>query len=150
MEKFITLIRNRRGTAVLTGLFFVLALSVLVIGLDSPHEYILAYLATSILFIIMVRNWTRIRSFAILLAVSIAGIILVSGIYVEVICRIAMAIWGVDVMLGTPMKIIETVITHAILFFGPAGIVFGVVGAVTLGIMRLAAARERTDAPGTT
>ena len=150
LNKLSALIRRYHGTLALFIMFGALVISVLFVGLDDVPGYILGYLATTVLFFIVTHNWRTVRRFLILFAVSLIGIIFLSFLYVEVICRVAVMVAGVSVLQSPLLGIIEVIITYVILFGGPVGMFFGIVGVITLGIMRLTAMRSRNSAANTT
>ena len=114
--KVSALLRYVQRTRILLAVFFVLVIVVVFIGLDSLPGYITGYLATTLLFFIATRNWRRIRRFLILFVVSLFGIVFLSFLYVEVICRIAIMIGGLNALQGTPVGIIEIIINTDFLF----------------------------------
>jgi len=136
--KLSALMRFRQGTRVLLVVFLILLISILFVGLDDLLGYILGYLATAVLFIMATRTWRSIRRFLALFFVSLIGIIFLSFFYVEVICRLAVMIGGAGALQGTPLDVVEMIITYVILFAGAVGMVFGILGTVILGILRLA------------
>jgi hypothetical protein len=142
-EKAMALLRSRPGTRLLLALFAVLVVGVIFVGLQDPPGYILGYLATAVIFLIMVRGWRSPWNFIILVLAIVVGCILLSGLYVEVITRIAVWAGGPGALDKTAMRIIEAVITNLILFSVPVGIVFGVGGAIIVGIRRLLRPRAR-------
>ncbi len=150
LNKLSALIRLNHGTLALFIIFGALFISVLFIGLDDVPGYILGYLATTVLFFLLTRNWRTVRRFLILFAVSLIGIIFLSFLHVEVICRVAVMVAGVSVLQSPLLGTIEVIITYIILFAGPVGMFFGIVGAITLGIMRLTAMRSRNTAANST
>jgi hypothetical protein len=130
-------------TIVLLAVFLVLVIGILFIGLNDAPEYILGYLATTVLFFIFIRRWRKIKSFIILFAVTLFCILFLSLLYVEVVCRLAEWIGGITALNSAPMAIITMVITYVILFGGPVGMFAGIAGAATLGIFRLISHRNR-------
>jgi len=150
LNKLSALIRSHHGMLALLVMFCVLVISVLFVGLDDVPGYILGYLATTLLFFIVTRNWRTARRFLILFSVSLIGIIFLSFLYVEVICRIAVMVAGVSALQSPLICIIEMIITYVILFAGSVGMFVGIVGVMTLGIIRLTAVRSRNSAASST
>ena len=147
-EKLQAVLRFRRGNRILLIVFLLLVISVVIIGLDDIPGFILGYVATTTLFLIMTRKWNSIKRFLLLLTLSIIGIIFLSFLYVEVISRIAVFIGGDDALQNTAVRIIEMIITYIILFGGPVGIFFGFAGTVILGIFRLLPSNSENSPAG--
>jgi hypothetical protein len=146
-DRAIVLLRSRPGTRLLLALFAVLVAGVIFVGLKDPPGYILGYLATAVIFFLMVRGWRSARNFVILVLATVVSCILISGLYVEVVTRIAEWAWGPGVADRTPMRIIEAIITYLLLFGVPVGLAFGIGGAIIVGIRRLL--RSRVHEPVT-
>jgi hypothetical protein len=142
-RRTLVLFRSGPGTRLLLVLFAVLLVSVVFIGLNDVPGYVLAYLATTVIFVVMVRGWRSIKNYVILLLATVFAIIFLSFLYVEVISRIALWLWGPAASESTPLRIIEWVITNLMLFAGPVGLVLGFFGTLTLGIWRLVKLRKR-------
>jgi hypothetical protein len=138
----------RHGNRLLFALFCALVISVLFVGLDNGTGYVLAYLASLVLFFIWTCSWRSIKRFAIMFIVSLVGIFFLSFLYVEVISRLAIMVGGFDALSSTAFRVIELVITYVIMFAGPIGLFYGIVGALTLGIIRLTAMRRRHGTAG--
>lgn len=149
-QRLLVLFRSGPGMRLLLVLFGMMVVTVVFIGLDDIPGYVLAYLATSILFVMLVHGWRSIKNYVILLLATLCGIIFLSFFYVEVISRFVRWLWGVGALESTPMRIIEWVISNVMLFVGPVGVVFGFFGALILGIRRLVKPRKRADLAGHT
>jgi hypothetical protein len=150
LNRLSTLVKNRYVTFALLAVLCVLVISVIFIGLDDVPGYILGYLATAVLFFMITRGWQTLRRFIVLFALSFIGIIFLSFFHVEVICRLAVLIGGVAALQSPLLDITELIITYVILFAGPVGMFFGIIGVITLGIMRLTAMRSRNSAADST
>jgi hypothetical protein len=137
--------KSRRGTIILLTVFAILVICIFIIGLSDAPGYIIAYLATSVLFFTFIRKWRKIKNFIILFAVTLFCIFFLSFMYVEVIYRLAEWIGGITALNSTPMAIITMVITYVILFGGPVGMFAGIAGTVTLGVFRLVSLKKRRN-----
>jgi hypothetical protein len=147
--KYATLMGSRRATIAIFSIFFLLVIVVLVIGLNNVAGLICGNLAISMLYIVLTRRWWRIRNFIILFFSAVVGIIALSGLYVEVVWRAAVAVGGTGVVENTAFRIVDFVINNLILLAGPSGLLVGLVGAMALGIIRLSAIRKKKIATGT-
>ncbi len=150
VDKFQALMRFRRGNRILLAVFVVLVISVVFIGLDDFPGFILGYLATTALFLMMTRKWNSIRRFLLLLTLSFLGIIFLSFLYVEVITRLTIFFGGVDALQSTAFRIVEWPTTYIILFGGPVGMFLGFMGTVILGIYRLIPSKSGDGLAGNT
>ena len=150
LNRLSTLIKNRYATLALLIIFCVLVISVIFVGLDDVPGYILGYLATAVLYLMITRSWQTLRRFIILFALSFIGIIFLAFFHVEVICRLAVLIGGIAALQSPLLDITELIITYVILFAGPVGMFFGIAGVITLGVIRLTAMRSRNSADGST
>ena len=121
----------------LLAAFFVLLVAVVFVGLRIFAGYILGYLAAASLVVALTFRWQRVKSFLVLLAVSVLGTILFSMVYVEVIARVVSAIFGEGAFDSTGWRVFDVVISNLIIFFSPVGILVGIVGSLALYINRI-------------
>ena len=149
-EELLAPLRSRHGTVLLLIVFVILVICVFIIGLNDAPGYILGYVATSVLFFTVIRNWRKIKSFIILFAAALFGIFFLSFLYVEVIYRLVEWIGGINALHGAPMAVTTTVITYIILFGGPVGMFAGIAGTLTLGIFCLHSKKKRKKIVDTT
>ena len=148
LKRFSTTILLRRDNRLLFALFCALVISVLFVGLDNLAGYILSYLASLVLFFIWTCSWRSIKRFAIMFIVSLVGIFFLSFLYVEVISRLAIMVGGFEALQSTALRVIELVITYVIMFAGPIGLFYGIVGTLTLLIIRFTALKKRDSTAG--
>jgi len=144
------LARLRPGNRILLLVLLLLVIAIIFIGLDDLPGYILAYLATGVIFLMATRRWHRARNYLVLLAASVFGIIFLSFWYVEIISRLAVAIGGVAAVEGLAVHIIELIFTYVILFGGPMGILCGIMGAIILGIRGTSCPKSTRSIAGNT
>ena len=147
--KFSTLLGSRRVTVALLSLFFMLVVVVVVIGLNNVTGIVIAYVTVTLLFLILTRNWRRIRYFVILFFVALMSIFLLSFLYVEVIYRLAVMIGDIAALQGTAFRVIHVVISNFILLACPSGMFVGFIGASTLGILKISSLRRKKSTAGT-
>jgi hypothetical protein len=136
-QRVADLLRSGPGTRLLLALFAVLVITVVFIGLNDTPGYVVGYLATAIIFLVIVRGWRSIKNYVILFLATFCIGIFLSGFYVEVISRIAVWVWGSGALSSLPMHIIESIISNLILFAGPMGLAFGLVGILALSVLRI-------------
>jgi hypothetical protein len=125
------------ATRLLLLLFGLLVVSIVLIGLDDTPGYTLGYIATAVIFLVMVRRWRSIKNYVILMLATFCIAVFLSAIDVEVITRIAVWNWGPDALYSPPMRIIDAVINYLITFGGPVGLAYGFTGALVLAVIRL-------------
>jgi hypothetical protein len=147
--KYSELMGSRRATIALFSVFFLLVLAVLVIGLNNIVGIVCGNLAIGMLYLVMTRHWWRIRSFIILFFVTMLSIIVLSGLYVEAIWRLAVWIGGEGATEHAAFRAIHFTISNIILLACPSGMLVGLLGASTLGIMRLSTILKKKTAQGT-
>ena len=130
-------------------MFFILVLVVLIIGLNHMAGLICGNLAVCMLYIVMTRRWWKIRKFIILLFVSMLSVIVLSALYVEVIVRLAVWVGGEGAVDNTAFKVVHFIISNLILLACPSGMFVGLIGASTLGIIRISSLRKNKTASST-
>lgn len=147
--KYSTLMGTRRATIALFSVFFLLVLVVLVIGLNHTAGIICGNLAVGMLYIVMTRRWWRIRKFIILFFISLVSIGILSALYVEVITPFAVWIGGEEAVENIAFRVVHFIVSNLILLACPSGMLVGLIGASTLGIIRLSSLRKNKNVPGT-
>ncbi len=148
--RILSLLRFGLGTRLLLSLFGVLVIIIIFIGLDDIPGYTLAYLATAVIFLIMVRGWRSIKNYVILLLGSFCGVIFLSFLDVVVIAGLACWIWGPEVVGSTPLRVIDWIIGNIVLFGGVVGLAYGFIGVLVLGILRLVRPKKHDRATNQT
>jgi hypothetical protein len=137
--KLAALIHLSRVTCILLAVFCVLVISVVFVGLDNAPGIILGWLATTVLITELTRRWRKVRNFLILGFASFVGAILLSFIYQVVAYPLAGILGGDAALQSRALDVFHEAISLLILFVTPVGMFIGVVGAVTLVILRLIA-----------
>ncbi len=135
--KLAALIHLSKMTCTLLAIFCVLVISVVFVGLDNAPGIILGWLATTVLLTELTRRWRKVRNFLILGFASFIGAILFSFIYQVVVYPLAGILGGDAALQSRALDVFHEAISLLILFVTPVGMFIGVVGAVTLVILRL-------------
>ncbi len=130
LNKFLILIRSRKGIFILAAIFCALVIGAVLIGVsDNMPGIVLCYLATTVLFIALIRNWRELRKFLILLGASFVGffisVFLHNILYALIFVR----------MLNKP-DLDEPFFFIIAIFVCPIGFLVGAVGSVVLFIKR--------------
>ena len=134
-QKLSDLIRPRQGILIVLAVFCALVIGVLFVGLDNVPGISLAYLATAILMIFLIRKWRRIKKFLILFVVSLVGIFFLSFLH-ELVYDIAMMSGEITAWQKNFLDIYHIVISLIVAFACPVGMVIGAVGSVMLFLRR--------------
>jgi hypothetical protein len=135
--KLSALIRIPRVTRILLAVFCVLVICVVFIGLDNAPGIILGWLATAVLLTELTRRWRKVRNFLILGFASFVGAIFLSFLHEVVVYPLAGIIGGAGALQSRALGVFHEAISLIILFFSPVGIFIGILGAITLVILRL-------------
>ena len=114
-----------------------LVICVIFVGLDNPTGIILGWLATAVLMTELTRRWRNIRNFLILGVASFVGAIFLSFLHEVVVYPLAGIIGGAGALQSRALGVFHEAISLIILFFTPVDVFIGIVGAITLVILRL-------------
>ncbi len=128
LKKFVILIRIRKGLFVLAAIFCALVIGALLIGIsDNIPGILLCYLAATIPFIALTRNWQEVKKFLILMGASTVGLA-VFGILHNV----------VSALLNTEEPVFFIIATIVC----PIGFLVGAAGSVVLTIKKFRRPRQ--------
>ncbi len=130
-------------TWVILGVFIVLMIIALIIGIDSDRGVLMGWLANIVLLIEVTRRWRKDWQFLLLAAGAFLGAILLSGLYEAVIYPLVDKIGGAAAVNSSGMSGFHAVVSDFLLLFVPMTFTFGIMGAVTLFIVRLATLRRK-------
>jgi hypothetical protein len=136
-KKLSVVFRFSRLTRILLVVFIVLVICVVFMGLDNVTGLATGWLATLTLLAIFTYRWRKIRYFLILSAASFIGGILLAFLHEEVVYPLTGWIGGTHALEGLPLAIYHQITSYIIFFFGPMGVLAGIIGALTLSIIRL-------------
>jgi FtsH-binding integral membrane protein len=137
-------------TRILLAVFLLLAISLVFIGMDNETGVIVGWLAAAVLLAELTRRWRKPLYFFILGIASFAGVIFLAFLHEEVVYPLVDWLGGTGAIQSLPLKIFHEVISFIILFFGPTGIVIGILGAAVLLIIRLVSKLNSRKALGKT
>lgn len=136
-DKLTALLRITRKNRLYLITFVILVLSAIVVGLDNPTGIILGWLAVTILILAMARKWRKPWYFLILLVTAFSGAIFLSFLDRVVALSIAKWIGGVNADKSTAWHVFDMVISNIILLCTPMGMLFGALGFIVMGALRL-------------
>ncbi|MGD0780872.1 MAG: hypothetical protein ABR954_08905 [Dehalococcoidales bacterium] len=121
---------------VLLTVFIVLIIIASIIGIDSDRGVLVAWLGVIILLAGITRRWRKEWQYLLLIAGAIIGSIILSALH--------------DVIVGSDsipqnfwLNFFHALITDTILFFTPVAIIYGIIGSITLLIIRLVTLRRK-------
>ena len=124
-------------TRILLAVFFMLVVSLVFIGMDNETGIILGWLAAAVLLVELTRRWRRPLYFFILAIASFGGAIFLAFLHEEIVYPLVRWLGGANAVQSLPVKIFHEATSLIIIFFGPTGIIIGVVGAAVLLVVRL-------------
>ena len=133
------LIRSRKGLFILAAIFCALVIGAILVGVsDNVPGIVLLYLAITVPFIALTRNWQSVKRFLILLGTSFVGFfvfvllhnVIYGLVYVEMLNRPD---------LDEPFFFIMAI------FVCPIGFLVGAVGSIFLTIKSKQARHSRLD-----
>lgn len=136
--KFLQAIRKRISilTLVLLAVFIALIIVALVIGIDSDRGVLVAWLGVIILLAGLTRRWRKEWQYLLLIAGAIIGSIILSGLH-------ELVIGGGSIPQNWWANFFHALVTDIILLFVPVAIIYGIIGAITLFIVRLVTLRKK-------
>ena len=115
---------------VLIALFLILLIVGLIIGIDSDRGVLVGWLGILFLLTEMTRRWHKEWQFLLLIVGTILGVIILSGLHELIVGSDSAPIsWGTNT--------IHAIIKDIIVLFGPMAIIYGIIGAITIFIIRL-------------
>jgi hypothetical protein len=129
-------------TLVLLTCFIALMAVAFVIGIDSDRGVLVGWLGIIFLLTEITRRWRKEWQFLLLIAGSIIGSILLSGLHELVISNDS-------VVQGWWQIFFHALITDIILLFVPMAVIYGVLATITTFIIRLASLRRKKESEKT-
>ena len=138
MKKFTALLKRIPVLSyVLVGLFIVFTIIGCIIGIDSDQGVLVGWLGVIALLTELTRRWRKEWHFLLLILGAIAFCIILSFISEAVVIPIVERIGGEAALQSKGLEIFHQIIA-SILTLGPIiAIIYGILGAITLFILRL-------------
>jgi hypothetical protein len=122
---------------VLVGVFIVLMIIAVVIGIDTDRGVLVGFLAVIILLVEITRRWRKEWQFLLLIVGAIIFSIILSFLHEAVVYPLVEKIGGESALQSKGLEIFHDIVT-AILTLVPAmAIIYGIIGAITLFILRM-------------
>ena len=124
-------------TGILLALFAIVMIIAGIIGIDNDHGILMGWLAIVILLIEITRRWRKEWQFLLLSAGSVVGAIFLSFLQEAVVNSLVEKIGGAGALQSYGLEIYHFINKDIILLFTPMGIITGIIGAITVLIIRL-------------
>jgi hypothetical protein len=129
-------------TLVLLAFFIALMAVAFIIGIDSDRGVLVGWLGIIFLLTEITRRWRKEWQFLLLIAGTIIGSILLSGLHELVISN-------QSVVQGWWQNFFHALITDIILLFMPMAVIYGVLATITTFIIRLVTLRRKKESEKT-
>ncbi len=129
-------------TLVLLAVFIALMAVAFSIGIDSDRGVLVGWLGIIILLTEITRRWRKEWQFLILIAGSILGAILLSGLH-------ELLIGTTGIIEGWWPNFFHALITDVILLFVPMAVIYSILAIITLFIIRLVTLRRKKESQKT-
>jgi putative effector of murein hydrolase LrgA (UPF0299 family) len=112
------------------------------IGIDSDRGVLVGWLAVIILLTEITRRWRKEWQFLVLIAGSILGSILLSGLH-------EVTVGSEGIIQGWWPNFFHALITDVILLFVPMAVIYGSLATITIFIIRLVTLRRKKESEKT-
>jgi hypothetical protein len=129
-------------TLVLLAIFVALMAVAFSIGIDSDRGVLVGWLGIIILLTEITRRWRKEWQFLLLIAGTIIGAILLSGLH-------ELLIGTEGIIEGWWQNFFHALITDIILLFAPMAIIYSALATITLLIIRLVTLRRKKESEKT-
>ncbi|OGO00708.1 MAG: hypothetical protein A2Y90_03095 [Chloroflexi bacterium RBG_13_52_12] len=124
-------------TRLLLSLFLLLVISVIFFGLDNELGIVLGWGATVTLLVELTRRWRKIWYFLLLVVGTFSGTIFLSFLHEEIVYPLVRWLGGDAALQSRALGVFHEAVSLIILFFGPMGILVGIMGAAILLVAQL-------------
>ncbi len=122
---------------VLVGIFIVLMIIASIVGIDSDRGVLVGWLGIIILLTEITRRWRKEWHFLLLIVGAIVFSIALSFLYEAAIYPLVEKIGGADALQSRGLAIFHAIIADILTLLPPMAIIYGIIGAVTLFVVRL-------------
>lgn len=122
---------------ILIGIFIILIIIASIIGIDSDRGVLVGWLGILVLLVEITRRWRKEWHFLLLIAGAFVLSILLSGLYEAVVCPIVEKIGGASALQSRGLETFHAIIAGILTLVPPMAIIYGIIGAITLFIIRI-------------
>ena len=138
MKKFTALLKRIPVLSyVLVGLFIIFIIIGCIIGIDSDQGVLVGWLGVIALLTELTRRWRKEWHFLLLILGAIAFCIILSFISEAVVIPIVERIGGEAALQSQGLEIFHQIIASILTLVPIIAIIYGILGAITLFILRL-------------
>ena len=123
------------STIILLTIFVALIAVALVIGIDSDRGVLVGWLGVLVLLTEITRRWRKEWHFLVLVAGALLGAILLSALH-------ELIVGSASIVQNYWLNFIHALISDIILLFTPMAIIYGLLAAVTIFIVRMVTLRR--------
>jgi hypothetical protein len=122
---------------ILVGIFIVLMIIASIIDIDSDRGVLVGWLGIIILLAEITRRWRKEWHFLLLIAGAIVLAIALSFLHEVVVYPLVEKIGGASALQSQGLDIFHAITKNILVLFTPMAIIYGIIGAITLFIVRL-------------
>jgi hypothetical protein len=122
---------------ILVGIFIVLMIIAVVIGIDTDRGVLVGFLAVIILLMEMTRRWRKEWHFLLLIVGALLLALILSFLHEVVVYPLVEKIGGETALQSKGLEVFHDIITAILTLVPVIAIIYGIIGAVTLFILRL-------------
>ena len=122
---------------VLVGIFIILMIISSIIGIDSDRGVLVGWLGMIILLTEITRRWRKEWHFLLLIAGAFVLAIFLSFLHEVVVYPLVEKIGGASALQSQGLEIFHAIIKNILVLVTPMAIIYGIIGAITLFIVRL-------------
>jgi hypothetical protein len=122
---------------IFVGIFIVLIIIAGIIGIDSDRGVLVGWLGIIFLLAEVTRRWRKEWHFLLLIAGAIVFSIILSFLHEVVVYPLVEKIGGASALQSRGLEIFHAIIADILTLVPPMAIIYGIIGAITLFVVRL-------------
>ena len=122
---------------IIVGIFVILIIIAVVIGIDTDQGVLVGFLAFIILLMEITRRWSKEWHFLLLIVGALALAFFLSFLHEVVVYPLVEIIGGESALQSKGLEIFHDIIVAILTIVTPMAIIYGIIGAITLFILRL-------------
>ncbi len=122
---------------VLVGIFIILMIIASIIGIDSDRGVLVGWLGVIILLTEITRRWRKEWHFLLLIVGAFVLSIFLSFLHEVVVYPLVEKIGGASALQSQGLEIFHAIIKNILVLVTPMAIIYGIIGAITLFIIRI-------------
>lgn len=122
---------------ILVGIFIVLMIIAGIIGIDGDRGVLVGWLGVIVLLAEITRRWRKEWHFLLLIAGAFVLAIILSFLHEVVVYPLVGKIGGASALQSQGLAIFHAIIKNFLVLFTPMAIIYGIIGTITIFIVRL-------------